>query len=175
MKTKKIVCTAVLAAFAVYAGVAASNPVCQRLNGYATKGAGNPTHTDAAGVTTMTTWQAVSEATGTFYARAELKGDCKVKDWIFTGKGPPKFESYKVVGSTAGMKRDQCSLYTMASQLHWTLEQGDRGKAYVEAQQIRIDTEKLLAAGELDATKGAQIKTAAAAVERCVYLLLSTN
>jgi hypothetical protein len=152
-----------------------SNPVCQGLNGYATQGAGNATYTDPAGVTAPTTWGAISDATGTFYAKSEIKGDCKVKDWVFTGKGPPKFELYKVVGSASGMKRDQCSLYTMASQLHWTLEQGDRGKAYLEAQQIRTDVEKLIVAGEVDATKGAQIRTAATAVERCVYFLLSAN
>ena len=45
----------------------------------------------------------------------------------------------------------------MASQLHKTLEPGDRGKAYLEAQQIRVDDEKLRAAGEIDATKGAPI------------------
>jgi len=80
-----------------------------------------------------------------------------VKDWIFTGKGPPKFESCKVVDSTSGVKRDQCSRYAMASQLHRTLEPGDRGKAYLEAQQIRVDDEELRAAGEIDATKGAPI------------------
>jgi len=64
MKTQKILGAAVLAACAVYAGVAASNPVCQGLNGYAKMGAGNPTYTDATGVTTMTTWQAITEATG---------------------------------------------------------------------------------------------------------------
>ena len=45
----------------------------------------------------------------------------------------------------------------MASQLHRTLEPGDGGKAYLEAQQIRVDDEELRAAGEIDATKGAPI------------------
>jgi len=49
---------------------------------------------------------AIPEATGPSYARSEVKRGGEVKDWIFTGKGPPKFESCKVVDSTSGVKRD---------------------------------------------------------------------
>ena len=166
MKTQKILGTAVVMACVAFAGAAAANDVCQAKNGYIGGGVGSSA--------TDTTWGAIADANGFFYGKRKISGDCPVKDWLFDGKGPPKFKNFPVANSN-GITRDQCGLYNMVAQLHWSLEQGENGKSYLAAQEIVRDVNKLTAEGGLDATKGAQIRTAATAVEQCIYLLLAPN